>query len=226
MRTIAIVPAAGTGKRLKASCPKPLVLINNVPLIVHTLRALDSSGCFDEIVVVTSRGLIKKMEGLVKKYRIGLVSKVVEGGSVRARSVYNGLMAIKDKKADVVLIHDGARPCIGKAVIKESIAQARRHGASCVCVPVKPTIKSVAKGFITGTPDRKVIWEAQTPQAFSKELILKAYQDKARHRSATDDSSLVEALGHRVKVVPGSYSNIKVTTAEDLIMAGLFLKSI
>lgn len=222
MKTIAVVPAAGSGKRLKASYlkqqHKPFIKIGSKPLLAHTLKALNSSSCIDKIVLVSNKGFIKQSRHLVKSHGFVKVRMIVRGGSTRGDSVSNGLKAV-DKDADLVLIHDGARPCIDKKLIASAVKQAKKFGASCVCVPVKPTIKEVQRKHIRKTLKRVKLWEAQTPQVFKKDIIMQAYKNRKNIRFATDDAGLVEKMGYKVRVVHGSYRNIKITTIEDLLLA-------
>jgi len=219
IRVSCIVPSAGRGRRLGRGKEKPFLKLNGKPIISHTLSALQNSPSIDDIIVVVSPSKVKECRGIVKKYNIKKVRSVIPGGRMRYDSVKNGLKNLK--AADFVLIHDGARPFIDKKTIKNVLKAARSRGAAISAIPSKQTLKSVGrKLIIDNTPDRKRIWEAQTPQAFRKELILEAY-DKAKTNRATDDSSLAEALGYKVKVVKGSYRNIKITTPEDLELAKL-----
>lgn len=222
MKTVAIVPSAGKGKRLNLKREKPFIKIHGKPLIIHTLGVLEKSKHIDEIVLAVAGNRIKIYESLARKYHISKVKHIVKGGSIRAYSVQNGLKKIGN--AGIILIHDGARPCIDDKIIGESIRSAKKNGASCVCVPVKPTIKMVSGKYISKTIDRKRLWEAQTPQVFKKEIILKAFRNKKSVKDATDDAGLVEKMGGKVAIVKGSYRNIKVTTQEDLEIVGHYLK--
>jgi len=222
MKVTCIVPAAGRGKRLKRKDGKILVTLEGKPLLFHTLKALDRSGVIDEIILVVSPDRLEDCKRLVRKHNFLRVTSVVPGGKKRFNSVKNGLRKVKD--ADIVVIHDGARPLIDADTVKKIITAAKKYGASVVARPSKQTLKAVDKKlFITNTPRRKFIWEADTPQAFRTDLIRKAYE-KTRDTDATDDSVLLERLGHRVKIVEGSPRNIKITTPEDLALAKVLLK--
>ncbi|UCD55497.1 MAG: 2-C-methyl-D-erythritol 4-phosphate cytidylyltransferase [Candidatus Omnitrophota bacterium] len=231
MKTICIVPSAGKGRRLKVKETKPFVMLGGHPLLSHTLKALEASAPIDEIIVVVSRDKLKAGRELIKKYEFNKVRAVISGGKRRFDSVRNALRKVKD--ADLVLIHDGVRPFISQDLIKKLLRAAKRFGAAVSAIPSRQTLKfikenyrgqtSIDNFFIVNTPKRKFLWEAQTPQVFKKQLIVKAYK-KVKGRNATDDSSLVEKLGHRVKIVKGSFRNIKITTPEDLELAKIFVK--
>lgn len=223
MKVACVVPSAGKGSRLNAGKDKPFIKLNGKPLLFHTLSALSQSRLIDDIIVVVSEKNLKACGALVKKYKLNRVRAVVCGGKRRFDSVKNGLA--KAENADLVLIHDGARPFVDKKLIRKVILEARSSGAALPAIPSRQTLKKINKNsFVENTPDRKYIWEAQTPQGFRKNLILKAYK-MAKNRAATDDAALAERLGHKVKIVKGSYRNIKITTPEDLELAKALMKS-
>jgi len=213
----AIVVAAGGGKRFKSKTPKPLAEINRKPVIIYSLQALSRSPLIKEIIVVVND---KNRSGIIKKigrYRIAKVRKVVKGGARRQDSVANGLKAL-DPDAEMVLIHDAARPFINRDIIASTVRAAGIHGAAIAAVPVKATIKDVRGGFVGRTLPRERLWEVQTPQVFRRGLIAKAYK-KFNRVSVTDDAALAEKSGIKVRVVMGAYGNIKITTREDLLVA-------
>jgi 2-C-methyl-D-erythritol 4-phosphate cytidylyltransferase len=192
-------------------------------VIEYSLEELASLRSVRQLIVAVSDGarplLAVSLRGNAPE------AAVVRGGARRQDSVRNALKAV-DPRADVVLIHDAARPFFGRALARSVIRAAARSGA-CVCaVPVKATIKEVAGGgkrlSVRRTLDRKELWEVQTPQAFSAKLISRAYRGAGK--TVTDDASLVERMGHRVAVVPGAYSNIKITTPDDLVIAEALLR--
>jgi len=222
-----IIPAAGLGKRMKGFLKrKPFIHLCGKPVISHTLGVFKRLAAVNEIILVVNKKDLKQ----AKKYFQHGIVKVIEGGPQRTDSVYNGIKAMK-KDSDIVLIHDGVRPFVTKAIVMDSIKQAARFGAAVVAVPVIPTIKSVDKyGFIKKTLDRSELWEIQTPQVFKKEIIIDAYKNvgagfKPAPTEITDDAMLVERLGRKVKIVMGSYNNIKITTPKDLKIAEAILKS-
>lgn len=224
MKTVAVIPAAGRGIRFKKKRPKPLVLLNSYPIIIHTLRALARNKFIDNIVLVVNKNDLTRFKKIIKRYNLRKVKKIVAGGTFRMISVANGLKAI-DNDTDFVLIHDAVRPFISCEIISKTIKAAKKFGAAVVAVPVKSTIKEAGQNLsVKKTLNRNVLWEIQTPQVFKKDVILSAYK-KSRKLRAFDDASLVEEAGKKVKIVPGSYMNIKITTPEDLSFAKAILKS-
>jgi len=214
----AIILAAGRGKRLNASVPKPLVKIGNLPAIVYSLGSLNRHPDIDEIIVVVSAGNQKAITKALKNYSFKKIRAFVLGGARRQDSVGNGLKAVSSN-SDWVLIHDSARPFIDNKSITKVIAAAQKTGAAILGVPVKATVKRVKAGLLVDrTVDRANLWEIQTPQVFKTELILKAHK-KYSKEDVTDDAALIEKLGRNVRVVPGSDENIKITTSVDLLFA-------
>ncbi|MDD5730131.1 MAG: 2-C-methyl-D-erythritol 4-phosphate cytidylyltransferase [Candidatus Omnitrophica bacterium] len=222
MDVCAIVLAAGRGLRLKSRTPKPLVKINSRPLVIYSLAVLNKHPDIKDIILVVNDSSGSQILKHIKRYRIGKIRRVVKGGRRRQDSVFCGLSAVA-RKTGMVLIHDAARPFIDSKTVSSVIKEAKLRGAAIAGVPVKATIKRVKGLRVIETPDRKDLWEIQTPQAFKKELLLRAY-DKFGESDATDDAMLVERAGARVSVVPGSYDNIKITTPEDLAVAEALLK--
>ncbi|VAX36334.1 2-C-methyl-D-erythritol 4-phosphate cytidylyltransferase [hydrothermal vent metagenome] len=223
MKVQAIVVAAGSGTRLKASVPKPLVLITGKPILVYTLEIFQKSALIEGVILVVPSDYIVDFKQVVEQYPLDKVVKIVVGGAMRADSVCNGLGAL-DEDTDVVVIHDGARPLVDQVILEDAIRLGEKHEAIVVAVPVKPTIKRVdiKEMVVEATIDRKMLWEIQTPQVFQKEVILAAHR-QADSREATDDAFLVEQMGQKVKVLQGDYRNIKITTQEDLIVAEVLL---
>jgi 2-C-methyl-D-erythritol 4-phosphate cytidylyltransferase len=232
MKTEVIVAAAGAGKRLRSKTRKPYLRISEKPLLIHTLQALSRSPDINKIIVVVNRSDKNMCKGLIKAYGIRKIKSVIAGGHERVHSVKNGIDSL-DKDTDMVLIHDGVRPFIDDLLIKRSIDCARRYGACVVGVPVKATVKRVhlpssifhLHYLIDRTIDRRNLWVIQTPQVFRKDIIVKAYKKFGKIR-ATDDAVLAERMGVKVRVVKGSYRNIKITTPEDLIVAEAIYKKL
>ena len=225
MKVAAIVPAAGRGKRIRSKIQKPYIELCGKPIIAHTLLKLSKNKSIAEIIVAVNRKSVDKVKrDIIAKFRIKK-TKVVAGGKERKDSVFNALRNVSED-VDYVLIHDCARPLVTDKVIIASLKTAQRFNVSVVAVPVKPTLKLIGKnGRISRTPDRRNFWEAQTPQVFKKSLLEKAYKRLGRiSASLTDDSMLVERLGVKPKVVLGSYSNIKITTQEDLALAKILYR--
>ncbi|MFH1782790.1 MAG: 2-C-methyl-D-erythritol 4-phosphate cytidylyltransferase [Candidatus Omnitrophota bacterium] len=221
MKVAAIVPSAGKGKRIRSSIPKPYIRLNNKPILIHTLLRLSKNSSISEVIVVCNKKEIKRAERIIKRYSLKKV-RVVEGGKERKDSVLNGLKNVS-KDIDYVLIHDAVRPFITKDIIERSLKMAKKYKAACVGVPVKPTLKYVKKDYIVNTPDRNDLWEAQTPQVFKRSLLENAYRRNSKKTNATDDCMLVERIGIKPRMVLGSYSNIKITTKEDLKLAKLMI---
>lgn len=225
MSVIVLIPAAGMGRRMGAAVNKQYLTLADRPILAHTLATFNSHPLIDQIHVIsppTEIGYCRTE--VVERYGFGKVRGVVAGGAERQDSVALGLAAAAPADADVVLVHDGARPFFPGALMAEVVAAAQRVGACVVGVPVKDTVKMVAAGLVTATPDRKSLWLAQTPQAFSAAILRRAYaQAVIDGFRGTDDASLVERLGLPVAMLTGSERNIKITTPEDLILARSFL---
>lgn len=222
----AIILAAGRGSRMGLKINKQYLNLKGKPILRHTLDVFFASPYIDEIILVINANdkeicdkiVLDKIEA-IKPFRI------VFGGKERQDSVGNGLDALSSD-SNLVLIHDGARPFITLYDIEKLIIALEKYDAVTLGVPVKETIKVLdEKGFVKGTPPRDNIWITQTPQGFKRELIRQAHEDNKNSISlATDDSMLVENLGYKVKMIEGSYKNIKITTREDLILAESILE--
>jgi 2-C-methyl-D-erythritol 4-phosphate cytidylyltransferase len=206
--------------------PKAFLPLGGVPLLAHTLQPFEACPLVNEILpLVPEEEISFCQEEMIHRLGMKKVGQPLAGGPERSDSVFLGLQAIEGR-ADIVLIHDGARPLVSKRLIEETIEGAEKWGAVVAALPAWETIKEVAEGReVIRTVDRRKLWMIQTPQAFHYSLIWKAYQ-KARQEgtAGTDDAMLVERLGIPVRVVEGSKLNIKVTTAEDLILADAILK--
>ena len=221
MYSSVVIVAAGSGKRMGTDIKKQYLMLKGKEILAHTIEKFQICPGIDEIIIVTGQDEIEycKKE-ICERYKFGKVKAIVEGGKERQDSVYNGLKQVSNH-AEVVLIHDGARPLIKAEQIEDSIETAMGEGACVLGVPVKDTIKICDNNQqVTSTPSRDTLWVVQTPQSFRYEWIMKAYKEGAKNRLvATDDSMMVEAIGYPVKVIKGSYDNIKITTPEDLVIA-------
>ncbi|MCK4881837.1 MAG: 2-C-methyl-D-erythritol 4-phosphate cytidylyltransferase [Candidatus Omnitrophica bacterium] len=224
MKIQAIIPTAGIGARLKTGLPKPLVELCGKPLCAHTLEAFERSPVIDSIVLVGHADQLFELGNIVKQYQLKKVTKIVAGGETRCESVSKGL-AVLDADADIVVVHDGARPLVSLETISDAVALCREAEAVVVAVPVKSTIKRVNQKDLSveETLDREGLWEIQTPQVFKKDILIKAHAQK-QEGVPTDDAMMVEQLGVRVKVFSGDYRNIKITTQEDLTVAEAFCR--
>lgn len=222
----AIVLAAGSGKRMNTIVHKQYLLLDGKPILYYSLKAFEDSRV-SEIVLVTGDGEEEYCQKeIIQKYGLQKVCHVVKGGKERYHSVYEGLKAVR--KTDYVLIHDGARPFIDKDIIERSIETVEKYQACVVGMPAKDTIKIVDElGFAADTPDRERVWQVQTPQTFSYSLIMQAYEKlmACNKRQVTDDAMVLEQMTNQtVKLIAGSYRNIKITTPEDLLVAETYLK--
>ena len=225
MKVGAIIPAAGRGKRIGASVPKQFLEIQGKPLLHHTLTVFASCKLIDYVVLVMPRADVDEVgEDWLKKYEI--VREVVVGGEQRQDSVYNGFNSLEEG-TDIVVVHDGVRPFTTPQMITATVEAAQQHGAAITAIPVSDTVKQAADGFVKQTVSRDGLWRVQTPQAFQYGLLQQAFK-KAKKDSyyGTDEGSLVEYLGERVKIVPGSELNIKITRKEDLILGESLLSRI
>ncbi len=248
----AIVLAAGTGKRMQSSTAKQYLLLGGKPILYYSLKAFEESSVEEIILVVGQDDIDYCKESIVEKYNLKKVSCIIEGGKERYHSVYNGLKEIK--LADYVLIHDGVRPFVTVDLIEAAIRNLGLHGACVAGVPNKDTIKIVNQdGLVTETPDRDRVWAVQTPQAFSYDIIMQAYcmimgemahnreekdlnqvsgnynggrfEEDINRINITDDAMVVEyTMNYPVKMIMGSYRNIKITTPEDILIGEALLK--
>ena len=249
----AIVLSGGRGSRMNSSIPKQYLKIAGKPLLFYSLDAFQQNDNIDNIIIVANEDYMDYIKTeIVNKYNISKVLAIVAGGSERYDSVYCGLKAItenaycndkaisedvccsieeitkNENKENYVFIHDGARPCISQQVIDKCLRDVRISKACVAAVPVKDTIKVADnEGYSINTPDRKTLWQIQTPQVFLGKLITNAYTkmyESGQTEGITDDAMVVERFtDKRVKMVKSDYKNIKVTTPEDLKIAEIFL---
>ena len=224
MSVAAIVAAGGIGKRLKSRRHKSFVTLRGQPMLAWVLAAFERSREIKQVVVVAHRKDLAAARRLVKSGWFRKVTQVVEGGDSRRASVWRGVQALP-AEVKWVLVHDAARPLVTPEIIRACVRAARGAGAAIAAVPVVPTIKQARGRWVVKTLDRKQLWAVQTPQVFERGLLERAHRRGMRNgAAATDDSALVEALGWRVRIVPGSDRNLKVTTQEDLMIAEALLR--
>jgi 2-C-methyl-D-erythritol 4-phosphate cytidylyltransferase len=228
MKTIAIVPAAGTGERMGTNNrKKPYLLLNKRPLLYYTLTVLDSIPAIAQIIVAVAPGDERFcQQQVLEKFHFNKSIQIIPGGSSRQESVRRLLERVPED-TQLVLIHDGARPLITPELLDQAIAETMVWKATVLAVPVKDTIKSANDTLqIEKTISRERLWAIQTPQTFERSVIQEAHQ-RARQEGflGTDDAALVERMGVQVKIVMGSYDNIKITTPEDLSVAEALLKN-
>lgn len=221
----AVFPAAGQGKRMQVGVNKVFLQLIDKPILVHTLVAFSNCDAIDDLIISVAADEVKIVETLLKAVPRLKPWKVVVGSTERQYSIANALAEL-NPCTDIVLVHDAARPLISPEVITTVVEEARRGGTAVTAVPEKNTIKIVDdENYITATPDRSSVWSIQTPQGFQTNILLSAYKKAEEdHFFGTDDASLVERLGIKVKVVEGEYSNIKITTPEDMIIAEAFMR--
>jgi 2-C-methyl-D-erythritol 4-phosphate cytidylyltransferase len=226
-KSIALIPAAGMGKRMGASINKQYLQLAGLPIVARTIAIFENSPFIDGIFLVIPADEIPYCrEHVVDACGFRKVMEIVPGGKERQNSVMNGLNALQRLVSgdDVVLIHDGVRPFITPALLRESIDVARSCDGALVAVPAKDTIKIVRDGIVIDTPPRETFWQAQTPQSFRFGIIHDAHRIAEQEGfMGTDDASLVERRGGNIRVVRGDYRNIKITTPEDLVLAEAFL---
>ena len=232
MKATVLIPAAGVGRRMGTAVSKQYLSLAGKPILAHTLSLFEHHPLVEHIYLIVPQSDIDYCrQQIVNTFGFNKVNNIVAGGAERQDSVWNGLKALMSDGLDEpempVLIHDGARPLFDSALLSQLIDIVAEKGACAVGVPVKDTIKDVDGEQITGSPDRKRLWHAQTPQGFQYQLLINAFEraiaDKFR---GTDDASLLERIGYPVQMLEGSYRNIKVTTQEDLLIAAALLDSV
>ena len=221
----AVVLAAGSGKRMQSDVAKQYLLLNEKPVLWYALQVFEKSEIIDEVILVVGKGEISYcQQEIVEKYDFHKVVQVIEGGAERYLSVWEALKVIDDQ--GIIFIHDGARPFVTEEILKDTYKAALECSACVTGMPVKDTIKiSDENGFAVQTPNRKTVWQVQTPQVFEAKLIVAAYRELIENLEAikssgieiTDDAMVVETMkAMPVKLVKGSYRNMKITTPEDM----------
>jgi len=218
-RYAAVVVSAGIGQRMGAD--KAFLNLGNKPLIAWSVDVLQGCGLIDEIVLVLHKNKLNEGRELMKQRKWSKISGICAGGELRQDSVRNGILAIS--RSDWVLVHDGARPFLTDRLISDGIQAAVETGAAVACTDVKDTIKMVDDNeIVIQTLNRNRLRAVQTPQVFRLDLLKKAYE--LISSEVTDDSSIVEKAGYRVKLYPGDYENIKITTPDDIVLAEMIAK--
>jgi 2-C-methyl-D-erythritol 4-phosphate cytidylyltransferase len=222
-KVIALVPAAGIGKRFGPGTNKPFQNLSGKPIIVWPLEILHAVVEVAEIIPVLKMEDMEYGLKIFEKYGISKIKRIAPGGKERQDSVYNGLKLIEDKNC-IVLIHDGVRPLIERDLIERTIKELKDCDGVTLGIPLKDTIKEAGNGIIKKTLRRDSLWAIQTPQVFPYKNILIAYERAIKEGFySTDDAALIERYGGKVKVIMGSYKNIKITTPEDLVIAEFLL---
>ncbi|MBI5755444.1 MAG: 2-C-methyl-D-erythritol 4-phosphate cytidylyltransferase [Nitrospirae bacterium] len=226
MKVAAIIPAAGKGKRMRHVVHKHYILLEGRPILAYNIEAFEKCIGVNQVFVVVRSGEEEYcLKEVVERYGFKKVLKIVIGGERRQDSVYNGIKEL-DEDTDIVVVHDGVRPFVSPELINETVKLAMYVDGVVAAMPVKDTIKEISPdGFIKGTHERESLWNAQTPQTFKRRIIEEAFERAFTDNfSGTDESSLVERLGGRVKIIEGSHENIKITTKEDLLLAEFILR--
>jgi 2-C-methyl-D-erythritol 4-phosphate cytidylyltransferase len=220
----AIIVAAGSGTRFNSEKPKQFLDLAGKPLIVHTIERFEAAELIDSIITVVARDRKDEFDSLINRSHFQKIGHVVAGGTTRAESVLNGLTAVR-LETEIVAVHDGARPLVSPKEIDATVSKAIEFGAACLVAPVTDTIKTIRGGGVASTLDRTQLRRALTPQAFRVEILRKAFENVELDETITDECYLVEKLGHPIALVEGSSRNIKITQAEDLVVAELLLKN-
>ena len=221
----AVIVAAGKGKRMGTDISKQFLPLGGKEILTHTVEKFENAEQVRDIILVTGEESVFDVQEMTQEYGWKKVVSIVAGGKERYDSVWSGLQEVS-VDTDIILIHDGVRPFVTEAILNNSIHTAMEMGGCVAGVPAKDTIKVCdSDNIAVETPDRSTLWQIQTPQTFRKDLIIQAYK-KAKEEGfvGTDDASLAEYSGYPVKVIMGSYRNIKITTKEDMIIGEAFLK--
>jgi 2-C-methyl-D-erythritol 4-phosphate cytidylyltransferase len=226
MKVVALIPAAGSGSRMSAKEKKPYLSLGDKPILAHTLSEFEQCSLINEVILIVSKDAIDYCKtSIVEAFKVKKVNKVIAGGPRRQDSVWEGLKILKDD-CKLVMVHDGVRPFVSQEILEKSVHEAANCRATVAAIPVKDTIKIVSKqAEVVETIDRSRVWAVQTPQTFTHNVLKKAYEKAFEDGFyGTDDASLVERLGIKVKIIPGSYDNIKITTPGDLVLGDAVLK--
>ena len=221
----AVIVAAGKGRRMGTEISKQFLPLCGKEILAHTVEKFEKAACIRDIILVTGGDALQDVRQMAQEYGWKKIISVTEGGKERQDSVFLGLQQVP-QDTEIVLIHDGVRPFVTEEILERSIAAAKETGGCVAGVPAKDTIKVCdAEGLAIATPDRSTLRQIQTPQTFRRKEILAAYEKaKADGFLGTDDASVAEHRGFPVRVIMGSYRNIKITTKEDLLIGAAFLK--
>ncbi|MFN8008070.1 MAG: 2-C-methyl-D-erythritol 4-phosphate cytidylyltransferase [Terriglobia bacterium] len=224
MKAIAIIPAAGTGTRMRASSPKQFLTLDGSPILAHTLKKFAACRLIQRIIVPVRKPDLPRVQEVVEKEGLSASVKLVPGGIHRQDSVFAGLKAV-DEDTEIVVVHDAVRPFVDVSLIEEVIKEAAATGSAIVAVPCTDTVKQIEKNLVTATLPRDKIVLVQTPQAFRYSILKEGFEKAAAENFyATDESCLIERLGYPVSVLRGSDLNIKITKPSDLPLAELYIK--
>ena len=220
-----IIVAAGKSERMGSDIDKAFLSLGTKPVVVYSLFAFEKCRDIDEVILVVRKDRVDSARQAVRMFGCNKVKKVVAGGILRQQSVINGMDELSEG-ADIVVVHDGARPCVTADLISQTIASAKQHGSGVAAVKITDTVKSVDKGMvISETIDRTKLWLVPTPQAFKFSLLQKAFALIEKKKiKVTDEASAVELVTSGVRLVEASSSNIKITTSNDLTLAAALMR--
>ena len=220
-----IIVAGGKSKRMGPKADKAFLSLGTKPVLAYALLAYEECSDIDGVVLVVRKDRLDAAQGMVRMFGFAKVKNIVAGGTERQISVGNGLAELSDD-VKVVSVHDGARPCVTPGLISETIKSAKRYGSGVAAAKITDTIKEVQRGYVvTRTVDRTALWAVQTPQTFKKDLLIAGFEAVASKKATvTDEASAVELLGKEVRIVPAPWSNVKITTPDDLEIAAALLK--
>lgn len=222
MKVVVVIPAAGTGSRIGGPLPKQYLKISGKEIIAHTMEKFNSCREVDRIIIAAEPGHFVRLSAIIRKNRLRKAKTIVEGGKTRQQSVFNALKVSGCSAGDIVLVHDSVRPFVSKELIRSTIRHAKRYKCALPVMPVSDTVKKIGRdGIVKETIDRNMIVTAQTPQGFRFDTLFRAFEKAASKRfDGTDESSVAEFAGCKVKTFPGEKGNIKITVKEDLKHAG------
>ncbi|MFV1951017.1 MAG: 2-C-methyl-D-erythritol 4-phosphate cytidylyltransferase [Nitrospinota bacterium] len=226
MKVTVLIPAAGSGRRMGGEIEKQFLILGGKPIVVHTIQRFQDSDLIDKIYLIVPENRVEYCkEEIVIKYGLSKVTEIVAGGKERQHSVYNGLKRV-NADTDLIMIHDSVRPFFPDRIIRESIEAAQRYGSVVVAVPEKDTVKEISDDrIVLKTIARERLWRIQTPQTFCREVIISAFKKAIEEGyCGTDESSLVERAGFKIRVIIGSYLNIKITDPEDILLGEMIMK--
>ena len=220
-----IIVAAGKSERMGTDIDKAFLSLGTKPVVVYPLLAFEKCRDIDEVILVVRKERIDAARQVVRMFGCNKVKKVIAGGALRQQSVINGLAEANDE-VDIVVVHDGARPCVTSELISQTINSAKQYGSGVAATKITDTVKSVEKGMIiSGTVDRTKLWLVQTPQAFKKNLLQKAFAHVEKKKiKVTDEASAVELVSTGVRLVVAGSSNIKITSPNDLTLAAALMR--
>lgn len=217
--------AGGKSERMGTEVDKAFLSLGTKPVVVYSLFAFEKCRDIDEVILVVRKDRIEAARQAVRMFGCNKVKKLIVGGTLRQQSVINGMEELGDD-VEIVVVHDGARPCVTSDLISQTVASAKQHGSGVAAVKITDTVKSVEKGMVIAeTIDRTKLWLVQTPQAFSYALLKKAFTHVEKKKlKVTDEAAAVELVSSGVRLVVSSSSNIKITTPDDLILAAALMR--